>query len=204
MEVFDKIFFSGFNVETVEYKNISFTVWDVGGQVCFFRFIFVFSALNNSLYRTKSDHFGDITTKIPKALYSSSTRMIEIVSMLLAMSCTACLTRMSSEIQSCLSLPTNKICQMPWVLPRWLINWAFTDSATDSGTSRLVAPPLAMDFTKVWTGCPPLCKRENKHAILLLLCSVIQQSHELVWIASWGVYVKFVYISGGCQRHVGE
>jgi len=24
--------FPGFNVETVEYKNISFTVWDVGGQ----------------------------------------------------------------------------------------------------------------------------------------------------------------------------
>lgn len=24
---------TGFNVETVEYKNISFTVWDVGGQV---------------------------------------------------------------------------------------------------------------------------------------------------------------------------
>ena len=23
---------SGFNVETVEYKNIQFTVWDVGGQ----------------------------------------------------------------------------------------------------------------------------------------------------------------------------
>lgn len=23
---------TGFNVETVEYKNISFTVWDVGGQ----------------------------------------------------------------------------------------------------------------------------------------------------------------------------
>jgi GTPase SAR1 family protein len=25
-------FKKGFNVETVEYKNISFTVWDVGGQ----------------------------------------------------------------------------------------------------------------------------------------------------------------------------
>ena len=25
-------FFIGFNVETVEYKNICFTVWDVGGQ----------------------------------------------------------------------------------------------------------------------------------------------------------------------------
>lgn len=24
--------FAGFNVETVEYKNIGFTVWDVGGQ----------------------------------------------------------------------------------------------------------------------------------------------------------------------------
>lgn len=26
------LLFAGFNVETVEYKNISFTVWDVGGQ----------------------------------------------------------------------------------------------------------------------------------------------------------------------------
>lgn len=26
------VFCAGFNVETVEYKNISFTVWDVGGQ----------------------------------------------------------------------------------------------------------------------------------------------------------------------------
>jgi GTPase SAR1 family protein len=25
-------FLTGFNVETVEYKNICFTVWDVGGQ----------------------------------------------------------------------------------------------------------------------------------------------------------------------------
>lgn len=32
--IFDAYFRSiGFNVETVEYKNISFTVWDVGGQV---------------------------------------------------------------------------------------------------------------------------------------------------------------------------
>ena len=40
--VFDKLtieiislindFFTGFNVETVEYKNLCFTVWDVGGQ----------------------------------------------------------------------------------------------------------------------------------------------------------------------------
>lgn len=28
----DTILHKGFNVETVEYKNIQFTVWDVGGQ----------------------------------------------------------------------------------------------------------------------------------------------------------------------------
>lgn len=34
MKVVNSIYASiaGFNVETVEYKNISFTVWDVGGQ----------------------------------------------------------------------------------------------------------------------------------------------------------------------------
>jgi GTPase SAR1 family protein len=33
MTVTTKVFaHAGFNVETVEYKNISFTVWDVGGQ----------------------------------------------------------------------------------------------------------------------------------------------------------------------------
>ena len=31
--------FVGFNVETVEYKNISFTVWDVGGQVIVYAYI---------------------------------------------------------------------------------------------------------------------------------------------------------------------
>ncbi|KAL7170219.1 hypothetical protein ACSBR2_035142 [Camellia fascicularis] len=31
-EIVTKIPTIGFNVETVEYKNISFTVWDVGGQ----------------------------------------------------------------------------------------------------------------------------------------------------------------------------
>ncbi len=31
-KIISLIIISGFNVETVEYKNISFTVWDVGGQ----------------------------------------------------------------------------------------------------------------------------------------------------------------------------
>ena len=42
---------SGFNVETVEYKNISFTVWDVGGQdkVC----ISFLSSLDEYCYLVK-------------------------------------------------------------------------------------------------------------------------------------------------------
>jgi hypothetical protein len=44
---------AGFNVETVEYKNISFTVWDVGGQdkvrkvhmTFFFRSWYIFAML---------------------------------------------------------------------------------------------------------------------------------------------------------------
>ena len=32
MRLNNRAFNAGFNVETVEYKNISFTVWDVGGQ----------------------------------------------------------------------------------------------------------------------------------------------------------------------------
>ena len=26
------VYFTGFNVETVEYKNVKLTIWDVGGQ----------------------------------------------------------------------------------------------------------------------------------------------------------------------------
>ena len=32
MRVVSSLLDAGFNVETVEYNNISFTVWDVGGQ----------------------------------------------------------------------------------------------------------------------------------------------------------------------------
>jgi len=42
----------GFNVETVEYKNISFTVWDVGGQDKV-RLTCIFSIYNFSQSKTK-------------------------------------------------------------------------------------------------------------------------------------------------------
>lgn len=45
LEIVAKLFWvsnAGFNVETVEYKNISFTVWDVGGQDKVLMFLFFF------------------------------------------------------------------------------------------------------------------------------------------------------------------
>jgi len=61
----------GFNVETVEYKNIQFTVWDVGD-------------------RTRSDLCGDITSKTPRASSSSLTATIVIVLLRLERNCNAC------------------------------------------------------------------------------------------------------------------
>ncbi|KAH8507158.1 hypothetical protein H0E87_009609, partial [Populus deltoides] len=40
---------SGFNVETVEYKNISFTVWDVGGQDKWLKFFFLMPVIMDCL-----------------------------------------------------------------------------------------------------------------------------------------------------------
>ncbi|KAF3556881.1 hypothetical protein F2Q69_00018152, partial [Brassica cretica] len=40
-----------FNVETVEYKNISFTVWDVGGQDKVSSNLIMFQVLFDSLFR---------------------------------------------------------------------------------------------------------------------------------------------------------
>jgi hypothetical protein len=68
----------GFNVETVEYKNISFTVWDVGGQVSDLMWR---RLINLFLYfRIKFDHYGDIIFKIHKVKISIDYFRIYILS----------------------------------------------------------------------------------------------------------------------------
>ena len=47
MFVVPRSIYAGFNVETVEYKNISFTVWDVGGQVSLNRIFLLGQSLIN-------------------------------------------------------------------------------------------------------------------------------------------------------------
>mmetsp|Transcript_19429 Transcript_19429/g.77567 ORF Transcript_19429/g.77567 Transcript_19429/m.77567 type:complete len:114 (+) Transcript_19429:155-496(+) len=64
----------GFNVETVEYKNINFTVWDVGGQDKVNASLVIFHAHHRStglILRTfisiRFDLCGGITSRTPKA-----------------------------------------------------------------------------------------------------------------------------------------
>ncbi|MFQ6668593.1 hypothetical protein Gotur_034174 [Gossypium turneri] len=79
---------------TVEYKNISFTVWDVGGQDKVLKFSFHSKML--LLNRKKlgcviiSDHCGDITSKTHKDLFLWLIATIVIVWLKLEMSCTGC------------------------------------------------------------------------------------------------------------------
>lgn len=56
----------GFNVETVEYKNISFTVWDVGGQVSVDDLNDHLHSFDSDHFRTKFVHYGDTISKTPK------------------------------------------------------------------------------------------------------------------------------------------
>ena len=91
-------FAPGFNVETVEYKNISFTVWDVGGQDkirplwrhCEYDVHAVTAKLHSS-------HACAVcqTSKIHRASSSSSTLTTESVCRKLARSCNECSTRTS-------------------------------------------------------------------------------------------------------------
>ena len=86
----------GFNVETVEYKNISFTVWDVGGQV---RMPVELFNLLMWEFRIKFVHYGDTIFKIPKVL--SSLLIVTIVNVLVkhVTNFNVCFPRMNFEKQ---------------------------------------------------------------------------------------------------------
>jgi hypothetical protein len=97
----------GFNVETVEYKNISFTVWDVGGQVNddeenFFLFYFAF------LFRIKFVRYGDIIFKILKVLFSLLIATIVNVLVKHVKNFNECFRKMNFEKLLYLFLLTNK------------------------------------------------------------------------------------------------
>ena len=72
------IFFAGFNVETVEYKNISFTVWDVGGQDKVLLFLLIrFSVGILILYQYSTfDKLNQISRNLEHALIHSQRNVV--------------------------------------------------------------------------------------------------------------------------------
>ncbi len=99
--------FLGFNVETVEYKNISFTVWDVGGQVSPIKKIFS-SNLLLFLFRIKFVHYGGIISKILKVLFLLLIAMIENVLVKHVMNFNECSQKMNLKMLHCSFLLINK------------------------------------------------------------------------------------------------
>ena len=119
----------GFNVETVEYKNICFTVWDVGGQDKIrplWRHYFqvqnflrqqdftclLFSSehpgpdLRGGQQRQGEDHRGAGRVTEDGGCYNQKTSTVLIM---IIYSC----KKMSSEMPPCWCLQTSRTCQTP-------------------------------------------------------------------------------------------
>ena len=101
---------AGFNVETVEYKNISFTVWDVGGQDKI-RPLWrhYFQNTQGTLVLCFGVSVCVLTEPLLlKASSSLSTAMIGNELERQGKSCSECLMKTNSETLFCWSSPTNR------------------------------------------------------------------------------------------------
>merc|ERR1712146_40532 len=84
----------GFNVETVEYKNLKFTVWDIGGQ-------------------DRIESSGATITEGHKASSMLSTAVITIALRMLMKNCGRCWLTKKCRTQCCWFSPTSRTCHMP-------------------------------------------------------------------------------------------
>lgn len=124
----------GFYVETVEYKNISFTRWDMSSQdkiqplwCCYFQNTqgLIFMVHGN----------GSVWTKTKRSSWG-------------------CWQKINSGTLFSLCLLTNMTSPMPWMQPRSLTGWAYTLCTTGTGTFRLPVPLAKMSSIRDWTGYP--------------------------------------------------
>lgn len=132
----------GFNVETVEYKNISFTVWDVGGQ---------------DKIRPLWRHYFQNTQGLIFVVDSNDRERVN--------EAREELTRMLAEDElrdAVLLVFVNK-----QDLPNAMNAAEITDKlglhsfARETGTFRLPVRPVEMGFTKAWTGSPTSSKTRS-------------------------------------------
>merc|ERR1712195_349681 len=133
----------GFNVETVEYKNIAFTVWDVGGQ---------------DKIRPLWRHYYTNTEGIIFVVDSNDRDRVD--------EARDELNRMLSEdellMPSFLYSRTSKICHTPCLQQRLQTSSHSTSSAHAHGTSKPHAQPLVMACTRVLTGSQTLSPKSKQ------------------------------------------
>jgi len=123
----------GFNTEEVQYKNIRFSMWDVGGQERI-------RALWKHYYQGAHACISWWTPQTTNASTRPET------------SCTLCwaMTSCATCLSSCWQ--TNKIYQQPLQYQRWPKRWSSRASRTRAaGASREPMPLLARAYTKVCT-----------------------------------------------------
>lgn len=82
-----------------------------------------------------------------------------------------------------------RICQTPWTQPRSLTNWAFTHSATVTGTSRPLVPRVVMAYTKALTGWPTSSRTRSE---VNLWTTELQFIREHQWV-SFIVFTRWVW-----------
>ena len=129
---------TGFNVETVEYKNISFTVWDVGGQDKI-----------RPLWRHCLSLPWSVTRPSPHPLFLQISKIRRVSFLLLTLTIGSvflrhgrnsneCWTKMNSVMLSSLCSPINRIYPMRWMPLRSPINLVSTASDSELGIFRWV------------------------------------------------------------------
>merc|ERR1711862_1090555 len=143
----------GFNVETVEYKNISFTVWDVGGQ---------------DKIRPLWRHYYTGTNGLIFVVDSNDHDRVDLAREELGN------ILMQDEMRDAvlLVLPTSKICPIPCSLLNCRPSLDWTICETGNGTYNLLAPPEGMDSMKVWIGCLEHSRARGNHGDHHSICFV--------------------------------
>lgn len=144
----------GFNVETLQHKNISFTVWDVGGasEPTHARAIFTCVTIATPAQaKIRSGRYGGTTSRTARASYSFATPTIANVWRKREKSCTACSTNRSLRTPHCLCSPTNRIFRRLCPLPRWQSSLGCR-RFVERGISRRHARRQAKASPKGWTG----------------------------------------------------
>uniref|UniRef100_A0A8C7Z0R6 ADP-ribosylation factor 4 n=1 Tax=Oryzias sinensis TaxID=183150 RepID=A0A8C7Z0R6_9TELE len=126
----------GFNVETVEYKNICFTVWDVGGQDKirplwrhYFQntqgLIFVVDSNDRERVAESAEELSKMVSLRCLTLLLKLRPLCHMIASLLRSK------RMSSKRRCFWFLQTNKIFPMPWGSVNSPTNWACTACAAE-------------------------------------------------------------------------